>query len=113
MHELSITEEMLKLVQEQSAKAGISKVEKINMVVGELTGFVNDSIQFYFDIMSKDTVAENAQLVFKKIPGRLQCRNCKSTFELKFFDYICPNCEGTSMKLIAGNELLVESIEGD
>ena len=113
MHELSITEEMLKLVQEQAEKAGITRVEKINLVVGELTGYVNDSIQFYFDFIGKGTIAEQAQVSFKRIPGKLQCQSCEKTFELTEFDYICPHCQGTSVKLVAGNELLVESIEGD
>ena len=113
MHELAITEEMVKLVADEAAKAGIEKVEKINLIVGKLTGYVNESIQFYFDMLSRDTVAEGAKLFFETIPGRLQCNSCRKTFELDHFDYICPQCNGVSVKLVGGNELRVQSIEGE
>jgi hydrogenase nickel incorporation protein HypA/HybF len=113
MHELAITDEMIKLVVDQAGKAGMAKVEKINLIVGKLTGYVNESIQLYFDMMSKGTVAEGATLFFETIPGKLECQSCQKTFELSQFDYICPGCNGVSVKLVAGNELRVESIEGD
>ena len=113
MHEFAITDEMIKLVIDQAGKAGMAKVEKINLIVGKLTGFVNESIQLYFDMLSKDTIAEGAKLSFEVIPGKLECQSCRKTFELSQFDYICPGCSGGSVKLVAGNELRVESIEGD
>lgn len=113
MHEFAITDEMIKLVVDQADKAGIAKVEKINLIVGTLTGYVNESIQFYFDMLSKGTIAEGAKLLFETIPGKLQCQSCQQTFELSQFEYICPSCGGTSVKLVSGNELRVESIEGD
>lgn len=113
MHELAITEEMVKLVADEATRAGIKKVEKINLIVGKLTGYVNESIQFYFDMLSRDTVAQGAKLYFKTITGKLQCNSCRKTFELDHFDYICPGCNGVSVQLVGGNELRVESIEGD
>ena len=113
MHELAITDEMIKLVVDQAGKAGMAKVEKIHLIVGKLTGYVNDSIQLYFDMLSEGTVAHGAKLFFSTIPGKLQCQSCQKTFELNQFEYICPACSGISVKLVAGNELRVESIEGD
>jgi len=113
MHELAITDEMIKLVVDQADKAGMAKVEKINLIVGKLTGYVNDSIQLYFDMLGKNTIVEGAKLSFEVIPGKLECQSCQKTFELSQFDYICPSCNGVSVKLVAGNELRVESIEGD
>lgn len=113
MHELSITEEMLKLVLEQAEKADISRVNKINLVIGELTGYAGDSIQFYFDVISKDSIAEHAQLSFTLMPGKLKCRDCGKTFILKNFDFVCPSCQSNSVQLIGGRDLFVESIEGD
>ena len=113
MHEFAITDEMIKLVIDQAGKAGMAKVKKINLIVGKLTGFVNESIQLYFDMLSEGTVTEGAKLFFETIPGKLECQSCKKTFELSQFDHICPGCGGISVKLVSGNELRVESIEGD
>ena len=111
MHELAITQSMFDLVLEQAGKAGARKVGKINLVIGEMTGVVGDCVQFYFDFLSKETIAEGAHLSFKTVPVTARCRDCDKVFELKEFDWTCPYCQGSSMEIIAGKELFVESIE--
>ena len=68
MHELAITQALIGLVQEHAEKVGAKKVERINVVVGELSGFVGQSVEFYFDQMSAGTIMEDAKLTFKTIP---------------------------------------------
>jgi len=111
MHELAITQSMFDLVLEQAKKAGAKKVGKINLVIGEMTGVVGDCVQFYFDFISKGTLAEGAALSFAMVPPKARCRDCGKTFELREFDWACPYCQGNGMEIIAGKELFVESIE--
>ena len=111
MHELAITQSMLDLVLEQAKKAGAKEVGRINVVVGEMCGFVEECVKFYFDFISKGSLAEGASLSFTMIPPKARCRDCDKTFELKEFDWACPYCQGNSMEIITGKELFVESIE--
>jgi len=111
MHELAITQDMLNLVLEQAEKAGAKEVGEINLVIGEMTGVVEDCVQFYFNFLSKGTIAERAALSFTMVPTTARCRVCDKPFELKEFDWACPYCQGNSMEIIAGKELFVESIE--
>ena len=111
MHELAITQSMLDLVLEQAEKAGAKEVEKINLVIGEMTGVVDECVQFYFNFLSQGTIAEEAALFFKMVPTKARCRDCDKTFKLKEFDWTCPYCQGNRMEIIAGQELFVESIE--
>lgn len=111
MHELAITHSMFELVLEQAEKAGARKVGKINLVIGEMTGFVKESVQFYFDLLSKGSPAEKATLTFTMVPPEARCRDCGKTYELKEFEWACPHCQGNDMEIIAGKELFVESIE--
>ena len=111
MHELAITQSMLDLVLEQAEKAGAKEVGRINLVVGKMCGFVEECVQFYFDFLSKGTLAEGATLSFTMVPTMAQCRGCNKPFELKEFDWTCPYCHGSSIEIIAGKELFVESIE--
>ena len=111
MHELAITQSMFELVLEQADKAGAKKVGKINLVIGEMTGIVGDSVQFYFDFLSQGSPAEGAALSFTMTPPKAQCRDCGKTFEFKEFEWTCPYCQGNSMEIIGGKELFVESIE--
>ena len=111
MHELAITQSMLDLVLEQARKVEAREVKRINLVIGEMSGFVGECVQFYFDFISKGTIAERAALSFKTIPTTARCRSCGKLFELKEFDWTCPDCQGNSMEIISGKELFVESIE--
>ena len=70
MHELSITQSVLSIVTEHAERADAGKVTAINLVVGELTGFVDDSIQFYFDMLSPGTLAEGARLSIRRDPAQ-------------------------------------------
>jgi len=111
MHELAITQSMLDLVLEEAQRAKAKEVKKINLVIGEMSGFVEECVQFYFNFLGKGTIAERATLSFKMIPARARCRSCSKLFELEEFDWTCPYCQGNSLEIISGKELFVESIE--
>jgi len=113
MHELAITQSMFDIVLKQAEQAQAKKVTKINLVIGEMTGVVGDSVQFYLDFLTKNTIAEGAVVDIKMVPAQAQCLNCNRTFELKEFDWTCPYCQGKIINVIAGKELFVESIEVD
>lgn len=111
MHELSITEEILRIVTEHVHKAGATRVTRINLVIGDLTSFIDDSIQFYFGMLSPGTPAEGATLHFTRIKTRFRCRKCSQEFEPEGRNWTCPTCSALGGDVIAGKEFYVESIE--
>ena len=111
MHELTITQSMLDIVLEQAKKAGAQKVGRINLTIGELSGFVEECVQFYFNFLAKETPAEGATLSFTTVPARARCQSCHKLFKLKEFDWTCPHCKGNNIEITSGKELLVDSIE--
>jgi hydrogenase nickel incorporation protein HypA/HybF len=113
MHELAITQGLIELVLEHAQKSGAKKVLRVNVVAGELSGFVDECMQFYYDQLSKGTIAEEAKLSFKRIPTQGRCRDCGHEFVIKKLNWICPECGSNNIQLIKGMELFVESIEVD
>jgi hydrogenase nickel incorporation protein HypA/HybF len=113
MHELAITQGLIDLVLEHAKKAGAKKVLRVNVVAGELSGFVDECMQFYYEQMSKDTIAEGAKLEFTRVPTQGRCRDCSHEFIIKDMNWICPECKSNNIQLIKGMELFVESIEVD
>ena len=113
MHEMAITQSMFDLVLQHAEKAGARKVGKINLVIGELTGVVGESVRFYLGLLSKGTVVEGAVLDVTAVPAKARCLGCGETFDMKEFDWTCSACGGKSLEAIAGRELFVESIEVD
>jgi len=111
MHELSITRHILDIVTEHAQRANAKRVRAINLVVGDLTGFVDDSIQFYFDMLSPDTLAEGARLSIRRVPARVRCCDCGEEFSPEGYSWLCPNCQAIGGDIVSGRELSVDSIE--
>jgi hydrogenase nickel incorporation protein HypA/HybF len=112
MHELAVTEGILNAALEAAQKAGARRISAINLVIGDLSSIVDDSVQFYFDILSKDTVAAGAALCFRREPGRATCRDCGHAFEVRPpLEPICPACGSIRLEVTGGRQFLVESIE--
>ncbi len=109
MHELPITEGILKIASEA---AGGRPIMAIHLVIGDLASIVDDSVQFYFDILSKGTSAEGAVLDFLRIPASVRCWDCGRQFEARApLPSTCPHCGGTKLQVTGGRELRVDSIE--
>ena len=111
MHELSITQSILSIVLEKAEAAQANRVTKISLTIGNLSGIVDECVQFYFELLSKDTIAAGASLSFYQPPTKLRCRSCANIFLPAELDWTCPNCQGQSVEIVSGRECFVESIE--
>jgi hydrogenase nickel incorporation protein HypA/HybF len=111
MHEFSVTENILSLALEKAGQAGAEKITRIDLVLGEMSGVVGECVQFYFDVLSRDTIAAGAELAFEARPTRLRCRRCQAEFSPKDHDWNCPACREMSFDIVSGRECFMESIE--
>ncbi len=111
MHELSVTQSILDVALAHAQRAGATRILRISLAVGELSGIVGESVQFYFDFLSKETMAEGAELVFRHVPARFRCLDCGAEYEPGGPDWTCPQCGALRPIAVGGRELLVESIE--
>ena len=108
MHELAITENILDIAQKH-AKG--QRITDLNLVIGQLSSIVDDSVQFYWDLVSQGTSAEGAKLHFRRIPTEFECRECGVRFFPVKDDYTCPKCGSLRLIIVAGEEFYIESIE--
>ena len=111
MHELAITESLLEIALQQAQKHNAHKVTRINLVIGELSGVEGECVKFYFDILSKDSVASGAALCFQRLPLTARCHDCDATFVPGGLDWVCPTCGGSRIEVVGGREMYVESME--
>ena len=111
MHELPITRSILEIALRHAAKAKAGKITGIYLVIGQLSSFLDNSIQFYWDIVAKDTIAGGAQLHFKRISTELVCLDCNKRYGPNGRDLACPYCEGTRIEIVSGKEFYVEAID--
>ena len=114
MHELPATRGILAIALDSAREAKAQRITSIDIHIGEMSSIVDDSVQFYFDILSQDTPAAGARLNFKREPGTGTCTNCGQTFAVKPpLDPECPHCRSFSVRVSGGNRFFVESIEVD
>ena len=108
MHELAVTQGVLDIAVKN---AGTRKIQQINLVIGQFSSIVDDSIQFYWDIISKDTPAEGSVLHFERIPGEMTCQACGYVFGPTGETFNCPACTSPFVKVTKGEEFQVDSID--
>ncbi len=113
MHELAITQSLLEISLRHAQQADTARIKSLNLVIGELSSIVDDSVQFYWDIISRGTIAEGAQLNFRRIPAALRCEDCAHEFPLDHKDYVCPDCGSSRVMVVAGDDFSLESIDVD
>ena len=82
----------------------------LHLVIGELSSVVDDSVQFYWDFVSKGTIAEGARLHFERIPAAFRCLDCQTEFG-RNDRYQCPACGSGRVTISAGEEFFLRSIE--
>lgn len=112
MHELSVTEGILSVAIETAKQHGAQRITHIDLVIGELSSVVDDSVQFYFDILSRPTIAAGARLNFRREPAWVACDACGHRFPAAApLPPLCPVCRSSRLQVSGGKAFYVESIE--
>jgi hydrogenase nickel incorporation protein HypA/HybF len=108
MHELSIAEAVVAVASRHAAGRKVSKVE---VKVGHLRQVVPSALEFAFELLTKGTPLEGAELQIEDVPARGRCRECGAVTECKAFPFQCARCDGFDLEIEAGEELLVDALE--
>jgi hydrogenase nickel incorporation protein HypA/HybF len=111
MHELTVTKQLLDLALKHASTAEASQVTELNVVVGDLSSFAEDAVRFCWDLVSRGTICEGAALRLRRIPAELTCLDCGGTHTLVGELVPCPYCQSAHLRVTAGDDLLLESID--
>ncbi len=110
MHEYPVTVQIVDIASE-AARKNNGRVRRIDLVVGEDSGFIGESVQMYFDVIAEGTLCEGAKLVIEGVAPQLRCDSCGKLFERKRFSFQCPFCGGDGSPTEIGKEFYVKSVE--
>jgi len=109
LHELAITQSILEIALRHAD--GANRITHLNLVIGDLSSVVGDSVQFFWDIIARDTIAKGATLHFERVRTRFHCQECGRDFEPDDRAFECPVCGSSRVTLVAGKEFRLESME--
>lgn len=102
---MSIMDIALKTAKDERA----TRINKISLQIGEKAGIVVDSLEFAFEMVTKNTIAEKACLEIETMPLKGECLACGYQFTGGEF-LVCTKC-GNFARAISGQELTIQSIE--
>lgn len=106
MHELSITQDIVALVDERAAG---KRVLRVCLEIGKISAIMPDAIAFCFDLCCRGTALEGARLEIREIPGRGRCRDCGRELELEQPFGLC-TCGSHDLEITAGNGMRVKEM---
>lgn len=107
MHELAITESIVRGVVE---RMGETTVSSLQLEIGQLSGVVPDSVRFCFDLVTEGTTMQGARLDIDEPEGRAQCRSCAAEFPAHGLVVQCA-CGSCDVSVLSGTQLRVRSVE--
>ena len=111
MHELPITQKIVKIADEHCRENGGNRVIKVNMVIGDYSGYVGEAMQTYFGIIAEGTLCEGASLEFTRVEPKLRCGSCGKLFKKQPLSFECPYCGGQGQQSEVGKEFYIDTIE--
>jgi hydrogenase nickel incorporation protein HypA/HybF len=111
MHELAVTQSILEIALRHAEKQKAKRITDLFVVMGEWSSTVDDSIQFYWDMISDGTIAKGATLHFTRTPVAIICLDCGLTYTPNSRELLCPACASLRIKVKTGEEFYLESIE--
>ncbi|MFV0481408.1 MAG: hydrogenase maturation nickel metallochaperone HypA [Campylobacteraceae bacterium] len=111
MHELSIVNSLIDLCEKVAHKNGATKVLRVEVRLGKLSGIEPHFFEITFDTFKEKTICENAELVVKLEDIKIACFECGETSELTQNEFVCPKCGSYEVKMIEGEDMILQNLE--
>ncbi len=111
MHEMSLAEGVLQLIEDAAREQRFEKVVTVWLEIGQLSGVEVEAMKFCFDAVTRDSVAAGARLEIIALPGAGWCMACSQTVAMTEVFGECPRCGGYQMQVTGGTEMRVKELE--
>lgn len=111
MHELSLAESTLQIIEEAGATEGFTRVRKVTLEIGQLSAVEADAMRFCFDTVVRGSIADGAELTIIEVPGSGWCGQCAMTVPMNEIIAACPYCGNYQLQATGGTEMRVLSLD--
>jgi hydrogenase nickel incorporation protein HypA/HybF len=111
MHEMSLAEGVLQLIEDSAQKQNFNRVKTVWLEIGQLAGVEVEAMKFCFEAVMRDSIAQDAQLEIIETPGQAWCLHCAEVVHVQVLFDACPNCGSHQVQVTGGNEMRVKELE--
>ncbi len=113
MHELSIAQAIVDIVDEHLQARPEGRLLSIQLRVGRYRAVVPDSLRFCLSVLAEGTPMESAAVNIEEVPVQVHCETCGRDGALDDLYLYCPHCDAVTVTVIGGKELEIDSLEFD
>ena len=110
MHELSLLQNVREILEEHAISQHFRQVTHVTLEVGQLSCVEPDALRFGFDVVMKDSLAENAELNITELKGLGVCSRCLQQTELDTLYDVCASCGNPRLDIIQGTEMKIKDL---
>jgi hydrogenase nickel incorporation protein HypA/HybF len=112
MHEMSLTEGVIRVLEEQAAQHGFARVKTVWLEIGELSTVVPDAMEFCFGaVAAGNPITADARLEIVRVPGTAWCMDCAKNVHVTSRIDLCPDCGGTMLTVTGGDQMRIKELE--
>lgn len=111
MHEAGLAQTALEIATEKARERGATRIHRMTLRVGDLSGVVPEALRFALEAISPGTPAEGAAFEIEIVPVECHCVTCDRPFLPVDMVYTCPACGTLSADVRQGYELELVSLE--
>ena len=108
MHELTLANNLMVVIENEAKARGISRVLEIRIRAGTHSGVLPECLRECFTLAAAGSCAEGAALSIETVEAAVHCAGCGYDGPPK--GWLCPRCGGEDIRLTAGREFYVESL---
>ena len=110
MHELSIAENILEVMDQYVAADGYARCTAVTVRVGLLSAVDDEALRFAFEALCEQSAHRGAELHLEHTYPTAECA-CGCSFEVTDLLYECPECGAITAAMRGGDELDVIRLE--
>ncbi|TJZ74219.1 hydrogenase maturation nickel metallochaperone HypA [Chitiniphilus eburneus] len=110
MHELSLAENVIRIVEAAAQQARARRISRVRLGVGALAHVEAETLQFCCGLAARQTMLADAVFEVERMPGRAHCNGCGQDVALERIGLPCPQCGGFDLLVTAGEEMQVLEI---
>ncbi len=111
MHEMSIAEGLIQLLEQQAVAQNFSKVKTVWLEIGPLAAIESQALTFCFDAVSRHSLAEGARLEIIELPATGWCLGCSQAIIVQQRYDSCSHCGSYQVQITGGEELRIKELE--
>jgi hydrogenase nickel incorporation protein HypA/HybF len=111
MHEMSLAEGVLQIIEDAARSQSFGKVRTVILEIGKLGSVEPDAMRFCFDAVICGSIAEGAVLEIVELPGSGWCMQCAMNVPMAEKYGECPQCGSYQVQPVSGTEMRVKELE--